>query len=247
MQKSENERNELIDSLLMKINKNFHSFLLAKTILQFGEINFDTIDEDADIQFAISSTESIEPIPIAELKQYSDFFPTFLVEVFHGKEVVLWQELLTNVFSLYIDLHFDGKRKFKELTTQKIRFDFRCEEDVICHVKKILVKDFTFETYEERQRIISKICNPQNTNTNYCNALYEIHKNVIIRNSFQHKDSILTNDSLIKLGKQTIEVLDIEGNILSLCVGNKITLSPQEFYRFHQSLILIGQMWKNQI
>lgn len=247
MSKSENERNELINNLLVKINKNFHSFLLARTILQFGETNFETINENVVVQVALSSTEAIEPIPIGELKQYSDFFPTFLVEVFHSKEVVLWQEFLTNIFSLYIDLHFDGKRKFEELKTRQIRFDFRCEDDVICHMKESLTKEFAFESYRERQRIISKICSPPNTNTDYYDALYEIHKNVVIRNSFQHKDSILTNDQVNLLGIQTIEVLDTEGNNLSLNVGDKITLSLQEFYRFHQSLILIGQLWRSQI
>lgn len=247
MSKSENERNELIDNLIVKLNKNFHSFLLAKTILQFGETNFETVNENVVVQVALSLNESIEPIPIGELKQYSGFFPTFLVEVFHNKAVILWQDFLTDVFSLYIDLHFDENRKFEELKTRQIRFDFRCEDDVICHIKESLIKDFAFESYSERQRIISKICSPQNMTADYCKALYEIHKNVIIRNTFQHKDSILTKDSVNSLGMQKIEVLDIEGNNLSLDVGDKIILSLQEFYRFNQSLIFAGQLWRKQV
>lgn len=244
MSNSENERNKLIDSLQSNLNKNFNSFLLAKTILQFGETNFENINEDVVIQFTLSSNESIEPIPIGELKQYSGFFPTFLVEVFHGKAVFLWQEFLTSVFSLYVDFHFDGERKFEELNTRQIRFDFKREDDVTCHIKEGLINGFALEGYEERIKIISKICEPKNSSSNCDNALYEIKKNVIIRNSLQHKDSILTMDSVKRLGRQTIEVLDTAGNNLLLNIDDKINLSLQEFYRFNQSLLFIGQLWR---
>ncbi|MDQ3712453.1 MAG: hypothetical protein M3388_09570 [Acidobacteriota bacterium] len=244
LSKSENGRNKLIDNLLRNLTKNFHSFLLAKTLLQFGETNFQYINENAVIQVVLSKDDSIEPIPIYELVEYKDFFPTFLVEVFHDKAVILWQEFLTNIFSLYVDLHFDGKRKFEELKTRQIHFDFKCEDDVICHIKERLINGFAFENYKDRIRIISKICEPQESSANCETTLYEIYKNVIIRNSLQHKDGILTKDSVNLLGRETIEVLDAEGNNLLLNVGDKINLSLQEFYRFNQSLIFIGQLWR---
>lgn len=246
MSKSEGDRNNLIDNLLENLNKNFHSFLLAETTSRFGKTNFENINEDVVIQFQLSSDESIEPIPIGELKQYSDFFPTFLVEVFHGKAVIFWQEFLINIFSLYVDLHFDGERKFEELKTRQVHFDFKCEDAVICHIKEGLINGYAFENYKDKIRIISKICEPQQSSANYDTALYEIYKNVIIRNSLQHKDSILTKDSVNLLGRGTIEVLDPEGNNLPLNVGDKINLSLQEFYRFNQSLIFIGQLWRKQ-
>lgn len=244
LSKSENGRNKLIDSLLKNLNNNFHSFLLAKTFLELGETNFQYINGDAVIQVVLSKDDSVEPIPIYELKEYKKTFPTFLVEVFHGKAVILWQEFLTNIFSLYVDLHFDGKRKFKELKTRQIHFDFKCEDDVIGHIKESLINGFAFENYKDRIRIISKICESQESSVNCETTLYEIYKNVIIRNSLQHKDSILTKDSVNLLGRETIEVFDVEGNKLLLSVGDKINLSLKEFYRFNQSLIFIGQLWR---
>ncbi len=235
---------QLIDSLLKNLTNNFHSFLLAKTFLELGETNFQYINEDAVIQVVLSKDDSVEPIPIYELKEYKKIFPTFLVEVFHGKTVILWQEFLTKIFSLYVDLHFDGKRKFEELKTRQIHFDFKCEDDVICHIKESLINGFAFENYKDRIRIISKICEPQEFSVNCETALYEIYKNVIIRNSLQHKDGILTKDSVNLLGRGTIEVFDAEGNNLFLNVGDKINLSLKEFYKFTQSLILIGQLWR---
>jgi len=135
LSKSENGRNNLIDNLLKNLINNFHSFLLAKTLIKLGETNLQYINENAVIQVILSKDYSIEPIPIYELKEYNDVFPTILVEVFHGKAVILWHEFLTNIFSLYLDLHFDGKRKFEELKTRQIHFDFKCEDDVIFHIK----------------------------------------------------------------------------------------------------------------
>lgn len=244
MSNSESERNNLIDKLQGELNENFHSFLLAKTISQFGEINFENINENVVIQFSLSSTESIEPIPIGELRQYSGSFPTFLVEIFHGKAVSIWQEFLTNIFSLYLDLHFQGGRKFEELKTRQIHFDFRCEDDVTHQLKESLTNGFAFEKYKDRIRIISKICEPQNSPEICFNPLSEIYKNVIIRNSLQHKDGVLTQDSINLLGSNSIEILDNNGAKVVVKTGDKINLSLQEFYRFNQSLLFIGQLWR---
>ncbi len=247
MPKSENERNRVVDTLLQKLNKNFHSFLLAKTILQFGEINLQDINDNAVVQIPLSSEDAIEPIPIGELRQYSDFFPTFLVEVFHGKAVSFWQDFLTEIFSLYVELHFEGIRRFVELGTAQIRFDFRCEGDVTSHVTERVVQEFTFRAYIERQKTIAKICAPVDPTEAYSNALYEIHKNVIIRNCLHHSDGILHTNSVGLLGRQTFEVIDDGGNISTLDVGSRITVSLQEFYRFHRSLVFVGQMWRKPV
>lgn len=244
MSNLENERNYLIDNLQSELNENFHSFLLAKTVLQLGETNFENINENVVIQFALSSDESIEPIPIGELKQYSKSFPTFLVEIFHGKAVSLWQEFLTDVFSLYINLHFDNRRQFEELKIRQINFDFKYEGDITQHLKETLINGFAFEKYKDRIRIISKICEPHNSPENCATPLSQIYKNVIIRNSLQHKDGILTDDLVKLLGSNKIEILDDTGTGLPINIGDKINLSLQEFYRFNQSLLLIGQLWR---
>ena len=117
----------------------------------------------------------MEPIPIGELRQYGATFPTFLLDVFHGKIVQHWQDCLTKIFRHYVDLHVIGTRLFAELRRKDVRIDFASTDPVNDQLRASLVRDFTFSEYAERQRLINNV---RNTTGKHPEHLSNIDKHV---------------------------------------------------------------------
>ncbi|MCK4251722.1 hypothetical protein KAX97_09745, partial [candidate division WOR-3 bacterium] len=124
--------------------------LAASTMYELGQETLGPIDDGASISPKVGTNLHIEPIPIVYIKKFRDDYPYFISEVFHGKLVHLWNNCLKDVFSLFIDLHFTGKRKFEELKKQDVKLDFSSNEDFYNQIKNRISDDFDFKEYSER-------------------------------------------------------------------------------------------------
>lgn len=232
---------DILDGLIADVQSTFHAFLLAQTTLQLGGGVLENIQDNTIIEATLGITVDIEPIPIGELRQYNNTFPTFLLDVFHGKTVQHWQDCLTSIFGHYVDLHCRGIRPFVELKTQDVKIDFASTEQVADQMRFALVRDFEFREYGERLKLIDRI---RNKTGRYAEELRNIHKHVQLRNAGQHRHGTLDAFALQKLGTTKIEVLDAEGKPRSFAQGDKVDLSIPEYDTFRRSILLVGQAWR---
>ncbi len=233
---------EILDALITDVQCTFHALLLAQTTLQLGGSVLENIDDSAIVQATLGVAVNMEPIPIGELRQYGATFPTFFLDVFHGKIVQHWQDCLTNVFCHYVDLHVTGARPFTELRLKNVRIDFASTDPVNDQLRASLVRDFVFSEYAERQKLINNV---RNTTRKHPEHLSNIQKHVLIRNAAQHRHGIMDAYTLQKLGKTTIEVLDATGTMQELGEGDTIQLSIPELDAFRRSILLVGQAWRS--
>ena len=169
-----------------------------------------------------------------------DFLTVFFKE-WRFFKILLWNNCLKDIFSLFIDLHFTGKRKFEELKKQDIKLDFSSNEDFYSQIKNRISDDFDFKEYSERQKLINKILNPNNESKE---ELDNIYKNVLIRNVIQHRNNIVDSYILKRLGSSQIKILDMAGNLKFYKENDKILLSIPEIHSFKSSMFIIGQIWR---
>ena len=164
-----------------------------------------------------------------------------MLETFHGKLVFAWYECLTSLFTLLVDKHFSGTRQFKELKTCQLKIDFQKSIDVNEQIKNSLSKNFDFDTYKDKIKIINSVLNPGNKREN---ELRNIHKHIQIRNSFQHKAGKIDKFFLQELGVQDISLLDNDSIENKFIQDNIINLSIPEFDLFRKSIVLVAQTWR---
>jgi len=241
MKSLETTINPIIDELIVNTNSYFIELLAAHVMYELGRYSMDNIDDRSSIIPKVGVDLHIEPIPISSIKGFKDYYPHFLLEVFHGKFCFLWNEFLTKIFSILIELHFLKKRKFKELKKQEVKLDFTSDQNFDNQIKIGIVEDFNFKEYSERQKVINKILNPDNEGQT---ELANIYKNILIRNTIQHRKNIVDSYILKKLGVAEIKILNNSVDLLSYELGNKIMLSIPEINAFKKSILFIAQIWR---
>jgi len=232
---------ETIDDLTARLGILFKELLLAHSLLKLGYGILPYVEDNASVETVVGLSISIEPIPIKELKQYSERLPHFTLEVFHGRMVQCWQNCITTVFCHLLDLHFAESRQFTELKKRQVYIDFRSGQDVVTQARDGLIANFEFEKYSERVKLINRILNPEGLHQEH---LQNIHKHVLIRNSFQHKDGIIDKYLLQDLGVAEITLLDHDGHPITCHEQDKIDITIPEFDCFRRSLITVGQVWR---
>ncbi len=231
----------MLDTLVADLRATFRSFLLAYTSNNLGERHLNSINDDAGVTVALGVDIAIEPLPVGELKQYRGVFPMFITEVFHGRFVQLWQQILDSIFAHYVRLHFSGEYNFAELKKRQVIVDFRSAMPATEQIQEHLLRAYEFDSYPERVSLIGKIRNPDRKQQEHFDS---IRKNVTLRNCFQHNKGVLSTDALDKLGVAVITVLDTRGKTVTLKAGDRIYLSLPELNKFRQSLLLAAQAWR---
>lgn len=206
-----------------------------------GRCSLENIDDRTVISPKVGFELHIEPIPIQYIKRFKDNFPYFILEVFHGKIVLLWHDLLTNIFSIFIELHLSNIRQFEELKKQEIRLDFNSSDNFNVQIKKGIIDDFNFKEFSERQKLINKLLNPEGHGQN---ELAYILKNILLRNIIQHRKNIIDDYILRKLGRAQIEILDNDGKIVNYSCGDKFILSIPEIDAFKKSILFTANLWR---
>jgi len=234
--------NQKLDTFTGAIGENWHALLLAQATLQLGEGMLNTISDNANLEVSIGSAIQVEPIPIGELRQYGGTFSDFILQVFHGRVITLWQDLMQSIFEVYLEWHFQGTRGFTELKSRQLTLDFSAGESLDDQIKTRLKSNFSFEKYKCRCKLINSI---RNRNNSRDSEPYEINKHVNIRNSFQHHDGIIDEFSLQNLGRARIELLESDGQTAFFGQGDRLRLSIPEFDRLQKSLLLVVQAWRS--
>ena len=241
MESYKSKLNGIIDKLITNVNSTFMKLLAALTMYELGQDTLCQINNQVTISPKVGTNLEIEPILIGDIKKFRADYPDFISEVFHGKLAHLWNNCLNDIFSLFIDLHFIGKRKFEELKKQDIKLDFCSNEDFYDQIKDRIIDGFDFKEYSERQKLINKILNPNNENKE---ELANIYKSILIRNIIQHKNGIVDSYILKRLGSSQIKILGMDGNLKIYEENDKILLSIPEIYSFKSSMFLIAQRWR---
>jgi hypothetical protein len=234
--------NQVLDDFVADAQANFHALLLATATQQLGEEALSRIASDSVVEFPISTGIHVEPIPIAELRTYSATFPDFLLQVFHGKTIALWHGLLQELFGIYLAKHISGSRLFAELKGRQVKIDFRSTEGLQSQIEQGVIRDFGFDKYAERQKLINCLRNPSNSRED---ELCTIHTHVHVRNAFQHHDGTLDQFALNQLGRNRIALLDRNSNPRNYNVGDQVEISLPEFDRLQTSLLLVAQAWRS--
>lgn len=233
--------NQLLDDFVSDAQGNFHALLLANATLQLGEDALNTIAGGSILEVPISPGIHVEPIAIDELREYGSTFPDFLLQVFHGKTITLWHGLLQELFSIYLEKHISGTRLFTELKGRQVKIDFRSAEALQSQIERGVLKDFGFDKYAERQKLINCLRNPSKARED---ELFTIHTHVQLRNALQHQNGFLDQFVFDQLGRTRIVLLDSAGSPKDYTVGNQIELSLPEFDKLQKSLLLVAQAWR---
>jgi len=230
-----------IDNLIAQSTSIFKQFLLAHNALEIGGDTIAGFSDNACIEATVGLNVEIEPIPLYEVKHYRAQMPQFLLEIFHGKLVQTWQECLATLFCVLLDKHFSDERRFEELKRCQIYIDFRESSDLITQVKNSLIKNFDFDAYKDKVKLINSVFNPAGNRSEH---LFNIDKHVQIRNSFQHKNGKIDEFFLEDLGVRRIALLNNSAQERKYGLNDKIELSIPELDYFRRSIALIGQTWR---
>jgi hypothetical protein len=233
--------NDAIDTVISESSSLFKQCILAHTALHLGQGTLSGFPDSVCIKTATGLNVEIEPIPMAELKHYTEGLPHFLLEVFHGRMVQVWQECLLKLFRILVDLHFSGKRKFAELKKRDIVLDFQATPSLEAQMTERLCRGFEFERYSDKVKLLNGVFNPINEQPEH---LLNVAKHVQIRNSFQHRRGIVDEFLLKELGLQKIALLNFNGESRDYQLNDNIQISIPEFDAFRRSLLMVGQLWR---
>lgn len=223
-------------------NNIFKELICNLSIFQIGDDNLKSINKSTLISPKISTEFEIEPFPIEALIAIKRKYPDFILEVYHGKLVSEWQNLLDEIFNYLLDLHFQGQRQFVEFGKTNISLSFIDKRKAIDQITENLKVDFTFLSYEKKIKIIKDSFNCLDPDEL---SLQNIFKNVLIRNSIQHRNRIIDDYLLRKCGTIGIIMLDINGNKKTLKEGDDISIYLPQIYDFKKSLTSIINKWIN--
>lgn len=236
------DNNKIIDRLLLDIDSSLKGCIYAHLALGFAEQLLNSISDKATITIPLSPNLQIEPIPINELKQYrQERLESIVLETYHGKLVQSWNNCLSDLFLLLVDLHFTNKRKFTELGKTEIKINFGDYQTLDHQIRERLINDFEFKTHKEKLKLLNKVYNPENKQPNHQD---NILKNVFIRNQFQHHGGVVDDYLLKELGITRLIVLSSDSTPIKLVKGNTIIISIPEIDSFCSSLMMIGQIWR---
>ncbi|MCK5113287.1 MAG: hypothetical protein KAR11_00805 [Phycisphaerae bacterium] len=231
----------IIDTVINESTVLFKQCVLAQAVLNLGQRTLTGFSDTACIKTTVGLNVEIEPIPIAEVREYTEEFPHFLLEVLHGRLVQVWQECLSNLFRMLVDLHFSQNRRLVELKKRNLSLDFRATVSLEDQVTEQICRNFDFEKYSERVKLLNSVFNPNNEQPEH---LLQVSKHVQIRNSFQHRRGVVNEFLLKELGLQKISILDKEGTQRDCQLDDDIQISLPEFDLFRRALLMVGQQWR---
>jgi hypothetical protein len=231
----------ILDEVIRECNALFKQLLLSRAALTIGGDALSGFGDEVFVRAVVGAGVEIEPMPMAELKQYRTDLPHVLIEVFQGKLMQSWQECLSQLFPYFLGLHFQGVRQFVELKRRDIRVDFSVAHDILQQARDRLKSDFEFLKYSDRVALITSALDETRAASDF---LANIHKHVQIRNAFQHRGGLLEPFALRELGLNKISLLNEKGDSEEFVSGQSLRLSIPEFDSLRRSLLMVGQIWR---
>ena len=234
--------NAMLDEFLVLVQATYHAFILARTSHELGASVVDALADDVLVTGSVGLNIAIEPIPVSQLRKFKATYPDFVVDIFHGKLVQHWQDLLDGIFAHYVDLHVANARPFVELGNTQVKVDFANAVPIQVQLRESLCHHFQFRKYAERQKLVAKVRDAASEARTEADT---IHRHVHFRNAIQHHQGVLREFVFKELGRQDLTVLDDSGATQSLMAGHKIVLSVPEFDDFRRALLVVTQRWKS--
>ncbi len=230
-----------IDKFQGKVSGYFRQLILAAAYLNIGITVINRSPADASIQLSLAKDIKTESFYLRELIAHSPAVERGLLELNQYKMIAAWSDLLDDLFSCFVNMHFNGGRKFYELKKRTVRLDFSLESDLTGQIRAALTGDFSFQRFNDRVKIIDDILNP---NGRHSTELSTIKKHVLIRNSIQHHASMVYQDMLKEMGCSKLAVLDMKADAKDLGVDEQIVLSIPELDALKRALFLVSNEWR---
>ncbi|WP_175829029.1 hypothetical protein [Burkholderia cepacia] len=183
-----------------------------------------------------------EPYPVDELVQHTGNLNTVVFELFQGKMISAWHDLLGDLYGFLIREHFDGRRNFPEAKKIRPEISLDASEPLQEQVLRSAVDNFAFLEYSERIKQLNQALNPTGAAGTQA-AL--IQKHVHIRNAVQHHDSRVNDHMLRRLARHEILLLDDGGTEREFALNDPLVLSIPEIESLHRALWLLTNTWRN--
>lgn len=234
--------NAMLDELVRQVQDTHRAFILAQTCHVLGSGAVDAMADNACVSAVVGLRTEIEPIPVAQLRRFRGMYPEFVVEVFHGKMICLWHDLLSRVFSHYVDLHVQSERPFVELGRKQVRVDFAQPVPILDQIRESLNRGFDFAKYVERHKLLLRLRDGAGSTQGEADVVL---RHVHIRNAIHHHRGVLHDFVFKELGCHEIVVLDDSGADQTLKAGDRVAVSIPEFDTFRRALLVIAQGWKH--
>jgi hypothetical protein len=182
-----------------------------------------------------------EPVPLSGLILHSHGVASGVTELFVIRAIAAWNDLLSSLFSDFVEAHLNGVKLFPKFNIKKCTFDFSSSVPIQQQVRYSIAKDFSFSPYKVRIKIIKSSIESIVSNDD---SLAVVRKFVEIRNSFQHHNGLVTADLLNELGIAKLELIDSDCNPVLLVEHEKIILTATECDNLKSALFRITNAWR---
>ena len=230
-----------IDKFQGAVSDNFRQLILAVAYLNIGTRVINTSPTDASVELSLDKDIKTERFYLRELLIHSSTVEEGVLELYQNKMIAAWSDLLGDLFSCFVDMHFSGIRKLHELKKRTVRLDFSLETDLNEQIRTALIADFAFQRYADRLKIVDEFLNPGGKHSA---ELSTIKKHVFVRNAVQHHASRVYRDMLKELGCSKLAVLNGDGDQRELDVDDLILLSVPELDALKRAVYLISNEWR---
>lgn len=235
--------NAMLDGFVEQVQSHFKAFILARTCHELGSSVVDVMTDDTLATATIGLNVKMEPIPVSELRAFRAIYPDFVVEVFHGKLLQHWTDLLHSVFSYYLDLHLSGVRQFAELGKTQVRIDLGQAMPAVDQLRESLCTDFDFRKQAERQHLVARLRDAAGDAKDEADTIL---RHVHIRNAIQHHHGVAREFVFKELGCQELTLLDESGTPQAFRTDDKVAVSVPELDKLRRALLVTAQRWRTK-
>lgn len=231
----------VIDKFQATIANHFRQLTLSVAYLSIGVGVINASPDNASIELSLDKDIKTERYFLRELILHNRPVEEGILELYQNKMTTAWSDLLNDLFSSLMNLHFNGVRNFSELKKRNVRLDFSSITTFHEQIEAALIADFAFQRYNDRVKIIDDILNPD---SKHKTELANIKKHIFIRNAVQHHASKVYHDMLKELGCGGLALLDKNADAKDLGVDEQIVLSVPELDAIKRSLFLVSNEWR---
>lgn len=162
--------------------------------------------------------------------------------------IIYWNDFLADIFGKRLNEHFTGENILPDNIAKKIKSTISlCDlaGSNLDKIQEVLLYSFNFLPHKERLKLIEQMLDK----SLQINVISQITKAVEVRNVIQHHNSIVTSDSLKRLGCNTIEIFNNDGNAIHFGHGDQIQLTLAEIMcsrnaLFNAACLFYGEDYK---
>ncbi|WP_176322447.1 hypothetical protein [Burkholderia vietnamiensis] len=232
----------IIDVFKLKLNSLRRELFVSAAVVQLGgQALAHPQNRPGSVSLRVAADTVSEPYPVDVLLPHMGIIKNVVCELFQGKIISAWHDLLDELYEFLIREHFDGRRQFPEAKKIKPEVNLQATQSWQEQVLKSAVDNFGFLEYGDRVKPINLTLNPAGENTEQF-AL--ILKHVHIRNAVQHHSSKVNENMQRKLGRDEIELLDDQCDKRRFALHDFIEISIPEIEALYRALWLLTNVWR---